>query len=39
MQELIKAYKVRLDQLNKGYKEIYEGEKDTIIEILNKVGR
>lgn len=39
MQVLIDQYKVRLDQLNKGYKELYEGEKDNIIEILSKYER
>lgn len=36
MQALIDQYKVRLKQLEEGSKELYEGEKDTIREILSK---
>jgi len=32
----LKKYKVRLNQLNNGYKEIYKGEKQIIIEIIKK---
>ena len=38
---LIEKYKVRLDQLNNGHRELYEGEKKLIIEILqitNRIG-
>lgn len=39
MKDLIESYKIRLDQLNRGYKELYEGEKDTIKELLSKYER
>ena len=38
---LIEKYKVRLEQLNNGYRELYDGERELIIEILqitNKIG-
>lgn len=38
MKDLIKAYKIRLVQLNKGYPELYIGEKNAIIELLSKAG-
>jgi hypothetical protein len=36
---LIEEYKVRLDQLLKGSKELYEGELDTVREILSNYGK
>lgn len=32
--EMIKKYLIRLDQLNNGYAELYEGEKEVIEQII-----
>lgn len=34
MSELIKEYQIRLEQLNNGEPELYEGETSNIIDIL-----
>ena len=36
---LLDKYKVRLDQLNNGYKEIYQGERQAIIEVIEAMSR
>lgn len=35
----LKSYKTRLEQLNSGHKEIYEGEKQLITEIIKRLEK
>ena len=36
MSDLVKEYKLRLEELNRGNKELYEGELSNIQDIVNK---
>lgn len=36
MSDLVKVYKLRLEELNRGDKELYEGELSNVQDIVNK---
>jgi len=36
---ILEKYKIRLNQLNNGYKELYEGEKQAIIDIIEVMSK